>query len=233
MTLCTEMVRGLALLAAVAPVAGRLCEAPAKPERDANSQRRRPRERNRQRGRIDAARGSAPPAATAPASKAAGGKVMLGSPELTAGIPGEGPLKMNEIETWLDDPKNHETLDFELPLGLAAGASQVQGRRQEPAHAGQDRAGPAALLRSAVVGRRDDQLRQLPQSRRRLRPAHAVRRRHPRPDGRPQFAGQLQPHSERPAVLGRPRRVARGSGHRPDRQSDRDGQHARGVRGVL
>ena len=64
--------------------------------------------------------------------KTAGGKVMLGSPELTAGIPGEGPLKKEDIEKWLSDPRNHEQLDFELPLGLAAGASQIQGVDKNP-----------------------------------------------------------------------------------------------------
>jgi len=59
-------------------------------------------------------------------------KVMLGSPELTAGIPGEGPLKVEEIQKWLDNPANHEPLDFELPLGLAAGAAQVQGVDKNP-----------------------------------------------------------------------------------------------------
>jgi cytochrome c peroxidase len=61
-----------------------------------------------------------------------GGKVMLGSPELTAGIAGEGPLKMEDIQKWLDNPANHEPLDFELPLGLAAGAQQVQGVDKNP-----------------------------------------------------------------------------------------------------
>jgi cytochrome c peroxidase len=71
------------------------------------------------------------PATTADA-KPASGKVMLGSPELTAGIPGEGPLKMSEVEAWLNDPRNQETLDFELPLGLSAGISQVQGVDKNP-----------------------------------------------------------------------------------------------------
>lgn len=57
---------------------------------------------------------------------------MLGSPELTSGIPGEGPLKLAEVETWLSDPRNHETLEFELPLGLSTGASQVQGLDKNP-----------------------------------------------------------------------------------------------------
>jgi cytochrome c peroxidase len=60
------------------------------------------------------------------------GKVMLGSPELTAGIPGSGPLEMEEIEVWLADPKNHDPLDFELPMGLAAGAGQVKGVDRNP-----------------------------------------------------------------------------------------------------
>lgn len=59
-------------------------------------------------------------------------KVMLGSPELTAGIPGKGPLKIAEIEVWLADPRNHEILQFDLPLGLAAGADQVKGIDKNP-----------------------------------------------------------------------------------------------------
>ncbi|MGE0608802.1 MAG: cytochrome-c peroxidase [Pirellulales bacterium] len=57
---------------------------------------------------------------------------MLGSSELVAGIPGEGPLSEEDIQAWLDDPRNHEPLDFELPLGLAAGASQVKGLDENP-----------------------------------------------------------------------------------------------------
>lgn len=48
-------------------------------------------------------------------------KVMLGSPELTAGIPGDGPLTIAQIEQWLDRPENHETLEVVLPLGLNGG----------------------------------------------------------------------------------------------------------------
>ena len=48
-------------------------------------------------------------------------KVMLGSPELTSGIPGEGPLTVAQVEAWLADPKNHEILSVELPLGLSLG----------------------------------------------------------------------------------------------------------------
>lgn len=66
------------------------------------------------------------------ASSAPSGKVLLGSAELVAGIPGEGPLKQAELEAWLNDPKNHETIEFELPLGLATGASQIQGVDKNP-----------------------------------------------------------------------------------------------------
>ncbi len=51
--------------------------------------------------------------------------VLLGAPELTAGIPGEGALTTEQIQAWLDDPKNHALLEVELPLGLSAGASQI------------------------------------------------------------------------------------------------------------
>lgn len=80
---------------------------------------------------------TAAPASDAPttetaAKSAPGGKIVLGSPELTAGIPGEGPLKLAELEAWLNDPKNHEIIEFELPLGLATGASQIQGIDKNP-----------------------------------------------------------------------------------------------------
>jgi cytochrome c peroxidase len=59
-------------------------------------------------------------------------EVMLGSPELTAGIPGSGPLKLEEIKAWLDNPKNNIVLKPTLPLGLAAGASQINGIDKDP-----------------------------------------------------------------------------------------------------
>ncbi len=79
----------------------------------------------------------APPAPDEPAEssgndESASGKVMLGSDELFAGIPGEGELTEEQIQAWLDDPKNHEPLDFELPLGLSAGALQVKGVDENP-----------------------------------------------------------------------------------------------------
>lgn len=52
-------------------------------------------------------------------------KVVLGSPELTAGIPGEGKLAVEQIKKWLANPANHQTLDVDLPLGLAVGKSAI------------------------------------------------------------------------------------------------------------
>ncbi|MEX0939538.1 MAG: cytochrome c peroxidase [Pirellulales bacterium] len=72
-----------------------------------------------------AAGGDAQPqeASAAPATET----VMLGSPDLTAGIPGEGPLTIEQIREWLDDPTIHVELQVELPLGLAAGKSMIKG----------------------------------------------------------------------------------------------------------
>ncbi|MEX2186691.1 MAG: cytochrome c peroxidase, partial [Pirellulales bacterium] len=58
--------------------------------------------------------------------------VLLGGPELTSGIPGEGPLTSEQISDWLDDPKNHEPLTVELPLGLSLGAMQMVGLTENP-----------------------------------------------------------------------------------------------------
>jgi cytochrome c peroxidase len=58
--------------------------------------------------------------------------VMLGTPELTAGIPGKGRLTVGEIRAWLADPRNHETLAVELPLGLAADKTSMKGLAANP-----------------------------------------------------------------------------------------------------
>lgn len=52
-------------------------------------------------------------------------KVALGDPTLTAGIPGEGPLTIQELQKWLADPANHVPLELELPKGLDAGQANV------------------------------------------------------------------------------------------------------------
>jgi cytochrome c peroxidase len=54
-------------------------------------------------------------------------EVLLGSPELTGGIPGEGPLTAEQIQAWLEKPENHAPLEIVLPMGLMAGSKQVQG----------------------------------------------------------------------------------------------------------
>ncbi len=52
-------------------------------------------------------------------------KVVLGDPSLTSGIPGKGPLTVEQIKNWLAVPENHLILDVELPLGLKAGAANI------------------------------------------------------------------------------------------------------------
>jgi cytochrome c peroxidase len=52
-------------------------------------------------------------------------RVLLGSPELTAGIPGDGPLTLKQIDAWLAKPENHVPLEVELPPGLAVGADSI------------------------------------------------------------------------------------------------------------
>ncbi|MEM8866073.1 MAG: cytochrome c peroxidase [Planctomycetota bacterium] len=58
--------------------------------------------------------------------------VALGSDQLTAGVPGEGPLTESQLEAWLADPANHRHLRPQLPLGLAAGARDVTGLADNP-----------------------------------------------------------------------------------------------------
>ncbi|MGE0760513.1 MAG: cytochrome-c peroxidase [Pirellulaceae bacterium] len=47
--------------------------------------------------------------------------VKLGDAALTSGIPGSGPLTLDQIRRWLADPQNHQPLAAELPEGLAVG----------------------------------------------------------------------------------------------------------------
>jgi len=66
-------------------------------------------------------------------AKASGSKsatVLLGSPDLTAGIPGTGPLTVAEIKKWLTQPGVHDVLKVELPLGL--NASKPKGLDANP-----------------------------------------------------------------------------------------------------
>ncbi len=75
-----------------------------------------------------------PPAETAATTAATGQKqkVKLMDPSLTAGIPGSDPLTIDDIRKWLDDPKNHEELEVELPMGLAAGQNDIKGLKDNP-----------------------------------------------------------------------------------------------------
>ncbi|MFV2067288.1 MAG: cytochrome c peroxidase, partial [Pirellulales bacterium] len=70
--------------------------------------------------------------AVSPADTVVTAKVMLGTPGLTAGIPGDGPLDVAEIEAWLQRDENHVPLEIELPMGLSAGKEQIQGIDKNP-----------------------------------------------------------------------------------------------------
>ncbi|MCE9637977.1 MAG: c-type cytochrome [Planctomycetes bacterium] len=58
--------------------------------------------------------------------------MLLGTPLLTAGIPGTGALTTDEIRAWLADPKHHVVIDPILPYGLDAGAGQEKGLATNP-----------------------------------------------------------------------------------------------------
>jgi len=53
-------------------------------------------------------------------------QVVLGSPELTSGIPGTGSLTPGQIQEWLDDSHNHESLELKLPPGLDVLPNRLQ-----------------------------------------------------------------------------------------------------------
>ena len=53
------------------------------------------------------------------------GRLILGAPSLTSGIPGEGALKLDELTAWLADPEQHEPLRVALPPHLAAAQRDV------------------------------------------------------------------------------------------------------------
>ncbi len=58
--------------------------------------------------------------------------IKLGDPSLTAGIPGEGDLTVEQIKAWLDNPENHKSIKPILPLGLDKGAGQEKGLAENP-----------------------------------------------------------------------------------------------------
>ncbi|MCC9641147.1 c-type cytochrome [Rhodopirellula sp. JC740] len=51
--------------------------------------------------------------------------VNLGDPTLTAGIPGDGDLTMEQVQRFLADEKNHAELDVVLPKGLDAASGNI------------------------------------------------------------------------------------------------------------
>jgi len=59
-------------------------------------------------------------------------RVALGDPSLTAGVPGSGPITLEQIDQWLADPKNAVEIEPVLPLGLSQGAAQIRGLDKNP-----------------------------------------------------------------------------------------------------
>ena len=59
-------------------------------------------------------------------------RVSLGNPRLLAGIPGSGPLTLDDIRAWLNDPNTNAPLAFELPGWLKPGAGQVKDLTDNP-----------------------------------------------------------------------------------------------------
>ena len=61
---------------------------------------------------IEAAKGSIHAASQSAATE----KVLLGESSLTAGVPGSGPITLEQIDSWLANPKNHTVIQPILPL---------------------------------------------------------------------------------------------------------------------
>jgi cytochrome c peroxidase len=59
-------------------------------------------------------------------------KVKLGDPSLTAGVPGQGPITVEQVEAWLTNPENFRQIEPILPLGLSQGQGQVTGLEENP-----------------------------------------------------------------------------------------------------
>lgn len=66
------------------------------------------------------------------ASTTSADEVFLGNDTLTRGIPGSGPLTQSEVAEWLEIPLHHESIIPQLPLGLAAGGTQIVGLKENP-----------------------------------------------------------------------------------------------------
>ena len=66
------------------------------------------------------------------ADQFADGQLVLGSPSLTSGVPGEGHLTQDELTAWLSLAKNHEPIDFVLPKHLQSGEADPQVPTDNP-----------------------------------------------------------------------------------------------------
>lgn len=72
-------------------------------------------------------------AAVAGTASAQENTVVLGDDDsLTSGIPGTGPLTLDQVKAWLDTAENHETLNVSLPLGMSLGQTQMKGLEKNP-----------------------------------------------------------------------------------------------------
>lgn len=58
--------------------------------------------------------------------------VALGRGDLLRGIPGEGPLTLEQTEAWLAKSENHWRIKPKLPIGLDAAAADVRGLEDAP-----------------------------------------------------------------------------------------------------
>lgn len=72
------------------------------------------------------------PTTEQPTEPASAKKLVLGDPSLTAGIPGEGTLTVDQVKTWLATPGVNDPLEFDLPLGLSLAANKVVGVAENP-----------------------------------------------------------------------------------------------------
>ena len=60
-----------------------------------------------------------------PETESKSNQVVLGDPSLTAGVPGPGLLTEAQLNSWLSDGSNHETLNVKLPKGLDAATANI------------------------------------------------------------------------------------------------------------
>ena len=58
--------------------------------------------------------------------------MVLGSPRLLSGIPGEGSLQTSEVKVWLANPDNHKPLEFILPAHLRSATGQMHVPADNP-----------------------------------------------------------------------------------------------------